>query len=59
MLGAAIAATFAGWIRETNGDYEVAWYVAAALCLIAMASLFLLRRIPTLAQREQTRLVAH
>ena len=59
MLGAAIAATFAGWIRETNGDYEVAWYVAAVLCLIAMASLFLLRRIPTLAQREQTRLVAH
>lgn len=59
MLGAAIAATFAGWIRETNGDYEVAWYVAAVLCLIAMASLFLLRRIPTLAQRERGRLVAH
>lgn len=59
MLGAAIAATFAGWIRETNGDYEVAWYVAAVLCLIAMSSLFLLRKIPTLAQSEQTRLVAH
>lgn len=59
MLGAAIAATFAGWIRETNGDYEVAWYVAAVLCFIAMASLFLLRKIPTLAQSEQTRLIAH
>ena len=59
MLGAAIAASFAGWIRESNGDYEVAWYVAAVLCLIAVASLFVLRRIPTLAQREQTRLVAH
>jgi hypothetical protein len=23
MIGAAIAASFAGWIRETNGDYEV------------------------------------
>jgi sugar phosphate permease len=59
MIGAAIAASFAGWIRESNGDYEVAWYVAAILCLIAAASVFLLKKIPTLAQRHETELITH
>lgn len=52
MIGAAIAASFAGWIRTSQGDYEIAWYTAAVLCLIAAGSLFLLRKIPTLKQRE-------
>ena len=59
MIGAAIAASFAGWIRETNGDYEVAWYVAAILCLIAAASMFLLKKIPTLAQAKEAELTSH
>lgn len=59
MIGAAIAASFAGWVRESNGDYEVAWYVAAILCLIAAASVFLLKKIPTLAQQAETELITH
>lgn len=39
MLGAGIAATFAGWIRTTRGDYSIAWFTAAALALLASASI--------------------
>ena len=53
MIGAAIAASFAGWIRTSQGDYKIAWYTAALLCLIAAGSLFLLKKIPTLKQREE------
>ncbi|WP_426562265.1 MFS transporter [Angustibacter sp. McL0619] len=35
MIGAGIAATFAGTIRERTGSYEVAWWTAGALCLAA------------------------
>jgi predicted MFS family arabinose efflux permease len=59
MIGAAIAASFAGWIRETNGDYEIAWYTAAILCLIAAACMFILKKIPTLAQAEEAKLTTH
>jgi sugar phosphate permease len=52
MVGAAIAAAFAGWIRQTNGSYTIAWYTASILCLVAAASMFLMKRMPTLAQRE-------
>ncbi len=59
MIGAAIAASFAGWIRETNGDYEIAWYTAAILCLIAAGCMFLLKKIPTLAQTEKAKSTTH
>lgn len=59
MIGAAIAASFAGWIRETNGDYEIAWYTAAILCLVAAACMFLLKKIPTLAQAEKAHSASH
>ena len=52
MIGAAIAAAFAGYIRQSHGSYTIAWYTAAILCLIAAASMFLIKRIPTLAQRQ-------
>lgn len=35
MIGAAIAAWFAGVIRDVQGDYFIAWITAAALCLVA------------------------
>jgi MFS family permease len=45
MIGAAIAASFAGAIRETQGSYFIAWLTAAVLCLVAAGSVLLLRRI--------------
>ena len=36
-LGAAIAAAGAGWIRDLQGTYDLAFYLAAALCFMAAA----------------------
>jgi predicted MFS family arabinose efflux permease len=44
MIGAGIGASAAGWIRTSSGSYQVAWLVAAALCLVAAASVFTIRR---------------
>jgi len=35
MVGAGVAASFAGWIRQTQGDYLIAWLTAGGLCLLA------------------------
>jgi hypothetical protein len=43
MVGAAVAAGFAGAIRDIQGDYFIAWITAAVLCLVAAASFILLR----------------
>ncbi len=45
MIGAAIAASFAGAIRQSQGSYFIAWITAAVLCLVAAGSVLLLRRI--------------
>ncbi len=45
MVGAAIAAAFAGAIRDTQGSYFIAWITAAVLCLVAAASVLGLKRI--------------
>ena len=45
MIGAAIAASFAGAIRQTQGSYFIAWITAAVLCLVAAGSVLLLRRL--------------
>ena len=39
MVGAGVAASFAGWIRTERGDYFIAWMTAGALCLAAAAAL--------------------
>lgn len=50
MVGAAIAAAFAGAIRESQGSYFIAWITAAVLCLVAAASVLMLKGIkPDLA----------
>jgi MFS family permease len=36
-LGAAVAAAGAGWLRDLNGSYDVAFYLAAGLCFVAAA----------------------
>lgn len=43
MVGAAIAAAFAGLIRDVQGDYFIAWITAAVLCLVAAVSFIFLR----------------
>jgi MFS family permease len=44
MVGAAIAASFAGWIRVVDGSYFIAWMTAGLLCLLATATILVLLR---------------
>jgi predicted MFS family arabinose efflux permease len=45
MVGAGVAASYAGWVRTTTGDYFTAWLTAGGLCLFAaMACLAISRR---------------
>ena len=42
MVGAGVAASFAGLVRQTTGDYYLAWMTAGGLCLAAaVAVLFI------------------
>jgi predicted MFS family arabinose efflux permease len=50
MIGAAIAAAFAGVIRDVQGDYFIAWITAAVLCLVASVSVLALKPNPQLAK---------
>ena len=36
MVGAGASAAFAGWIRQSQGDYSLAWQVAALFCASAV-----------------------
>jgi len=45
-IGAAIAATVAGVIRDTTGQYTMAWFGAAGLCVVAAALSLGIRRQP-------------
>ena len=44
MVGAGVAATYAGVIRDLEGSYFLAWITAAVLCLVAVAAFWLLRK---------------
>ena len=47
MVGAGVAASFAGWIRTSQGDYLLAWLTAGGLCVAAaVACLAIPRRAP-------------
>ncbi|HET7736303.1 MAG TPA: MFS transporter [Nocardioidaceae bacterium] len=35
MVGAGVAASYAGWIRESLGDYYWAWMTAGGMCVLA------------------------
>lgn len=43
-LGAAVAAAGAGWIRDLQGDYDLAFYLAAGLCVVAAVMCLSVRR---------------
>ena len=45
MVGAAIAAWFAGSIRHMQGSYFIAWITAAVLCLIAAVTVLGLKKL--------------
>lgn len=42
MVGAGVAASFAGLVRQETGDYHAAWMTAGALCLLAAAAVLLI-----------------
>jgi hypothetical protein len=44
MVGAGIAAAYAGWVREVQGDYTTAWLTAGVLCLVAAVAILLVPR---------------
>jgi predicted MFS family arabinose efflux permease len=46
-LGAAAAAVGAGVIRDQLGTYDLAWYVAGALCVVAASFCVAIRYRPT------------
>ena len=46
MVGAGVAASFAGWIRTSQGDYLLAWLTAGVLCVVAAAACLLIPRRP-------------
>ncbi|MCA0438010.1 MAG: MFS transporter [Actinobacteria bacterium] len=54
MVGAGAGASVAGWIRQSQGDYRLAWWAAGLLCAAAAASVFTIRRpeVPA-AQRDR------
>lgn len=45
MVGAGVAASFAGWVREWRGDYFGAWLTAGMLCLVAAAACLMIPRL--------------
>jgi predicted MFS family arabinose efflux permease len=42
MIGASVAAAFAGYIRVVDGSYFIAWITAAVLCLAATGLILVL-----------------
>ncbi|GAA1646622.1 MFS transporter [Mycolicibacterium murale] len=47
-VGAAVAAAGAGWIRDLQGDYDLAFYLAAGLCVLAALMCLSVRRVQPL-----------
>ena len=46
-LGSAFAAFGGGVIRDVTGSYDLAWFLAAALCLVAAVASISIRRRPS------------
>src|SRR3954469_18840098 len=45
-LGSAVAAFGGGVIRDVTGSYDLAWFVAGALCMVAAVAAASIRRTP-------------
>ncbi len=46
MVGAGVAASYAGWVRQSTGDYFTAWLTAGALCLFAALAVLAISSSP-------------
>ena len=46
MVGAGVAASYAGWVRQSTGDYFTAWLTAGGLCLFAALACLAISRSP-------------
>lgn len=44
-VGAAIAAAAAGWLRDLQGNYDLAFQLAAGLCAVAALLCFSVRKV--------------
>ncbi|HET7475576.1 MAG TPA: MFS transporter [Dermatophilaceae bacterium] len=47
MVGAGVAASFAGWVRQSTGDYLGAWLTAGGLCLAAALAVLAIAKSTT------------
>ena len=54
MVGAGIAASYAGWVRQEAGDYFAAWMTAGGLCIGAAALCLLIPRHPVVPVETTT-----
>ncbi len=52
MVGAGVAASFAGVIRQATGEYLMAWLTAGLLCLLAAAAVLAIPTTRAPADRE-------
>jgi hypothetical protein len=49
-LGSAVAAFGGGVIRDVTGSYDLAWFLAGALCMVAaVTSISIRRNLPPVA----------
>jgi cyanate permease len=51
MVGAGISAWVAGYLRDTTGTYDLAWWSAGVLCLLAAVASYAVPRGDQLAGR--------
>jgi sugar phosphate permease len=62
MVGAGVAASYAGWVRTSTGDYFSAWLTAGGLCLFAALACLAISKSPERgswrAEGEETEVAA-
>ena len=58
MVGAGIAASYAGVVRQVSGDYLVAWLTAGGLCVLAAGLCLLIPKVPVVAGQPDLELPA-
>lgn len=46
MVGAGVAASYAGWVRSSTGDYLNAWLTAGGLCVVAAFACLAVSKTP-------------